>query len=268
MQAFAFVSPWLNQVVVRGVITLGLQVWIVILMLQKKLVKRFPLFFFYIFYQIAEGIFRWIFEQKYGVGSRAYYYAYWDTEVGELLLLFLALGESSWHMFRAFRRLRWFWRLLILSLAVTLAYGVFSAWVNPPRRVSPAMAIIIRLDFIATFIPMGVALLYFGLVFRFRSWQWFGRESGIIVGLAVNSLAGLVMIGLRSYFGKAAFGVTSWIGPWGYILAEIIWIKEFLEPDPPELSKEDLAILRPVMEQVSQALDRYSGAAKGVGKGN
>lgn len=266
MQASALVSPSIDPILVQGIITLGLQVWIVVVMWRKRLTRRFPLFFLYVLYQIGEGVFRWAFEQRYGNASRGYYLAYWASEVGEILFLFLALGESSWHMFRSYRKLWWFWRLLVSSIIATLGYGTFSAWVNPPRGLSSAVAVIIRLDFIVTFIPMGIALLYFGLVFRFRSWQWFARESSIIVGLAINSLGGLLVVGLRSYFGKGAFGLTTWIAPWSYILAEVVWISEFLKPELPQPSKDDLALLRPVMEQVSQALDRYSETLKGVRK--
>jgi len=265
MQATAFVSPWLNQILVRGIITVGLQVWIVIVMWRKQLARRFPLFLLYMLYQIAEGIFRWVFEQRYGTGSGAYFQAYWDTEAGELLLEFLALGESSWHIFSAYRKLRPFWGLLMCTVGIAVAYGVFAAWRDIPGKITFAR-LMMRADVLETFIYTGVALIFFGLIFRLHLFQWYSRESSIILGLGVTSAAGVVMLGLTSYFGKSIQTATYWVSPWGYILAEVIWIREFLRPDPPKPSNEELAMLRPILEEANQALDRYSEALKEIGK--
>src|SRR5205809_963834 len=126
MQAFAVVSSLVDPVAARSIITLALQVWIIVLMVRKKISGRVPIFFAYILYQIAEGLFRWAIESTRGTGSSQYYHAYWDTEVLEILLLFFALGESVWHVFRWFRKLRWFWGAVSSCLVVTLGYAAWS----------------------------------------------------------------------------------------------------------------------------------------------
>src|SRR5215467_11090733 len=202
MQACASVSPWVNQVIVRGVITLGLQVWIAIVMWRKELARRLPLFFLYILYQVAEGIFRWMFEQSYGTRSHAYFQAYWDSEAGEILLQFLALGESSWHIFAAYRRLRSFWRLLAVIVVVAVGFGVFAAWRDLPGKITFAR-LMMRSDVVQNCIYLGVAVLFFGIIFRYRFlWQWFSREISIIFGLGITTVAGLAMLAITSYFGK------------------------------------------------------------------
>jgi len=265
MQALGFVSPWLNEIFVRGVITLALQVVIIGLMWRKKLAGRFPFFFSYVLYQIGEGIFRWIVEQSKGTGSWAYYYTYWSTEAVDIVLLSCALWESSWHVFRCFRKLQWFRRFLITCIGGILAYSVISALVDRPLGVGPGLSIITRLDLIATFVPTGLAILFFGFVLRYEAWRWFTRETSIIMGLGITSAVGILTMAARSYFGKKVFAMTVSIGPWAYVAAELVWIREFLQPEPPPvMTQEEYKLVRPLMEEISKALDRYSEALKKV----
>jgi hypothetical protein len=261
-QAFVVVSPLVNQILVRGLITLLLQAWVVVLMWKKKLVGRFPVFFSYVVYQMVEGIFRWIIEGSRGTGSWLYYYVYWATEILEIVLLFCALGESVWHVFRSLRKLRWFWRAVTGCLALTLAYAVWSGWQEPPKGVGRQMSIIIQVDLIATYVPIGVGLLFFIVIFRYNIGQY-PREAAIIAGLAMTSGAGIITMGLRSYFGPKSFIMTAWIAPWGYILAELIWIREFLRSEPPK-ELLDMAVVRPAMEKANEALGRYQDTLKDI----
>jgi hypothetical protein len=267
MQALGVVSPWLSEIFVRGVITLVLQVVIIVLMLRRKLARRFPLFFSYILYQVAEGLFRWIVEARLGNASTVYFYAYWYSEVAEIILLFLALGESSWHVFRCFRRMQWFRRWLLISIVGIVSYGVISLWIDPPRKMSPMLAMITRVDLIATFVPTGVAILFSWFVLRYEAWQWFTRETWIIIGLAVVSGSQIVMMGLRAYFGRQVFVATAGIAAWGYVAAELAWIREFLRPDPPPvMTEEEWRLARPLMEEISKGLDQYLEVLKRVRK--
>jgi hypothetical protein len=151
------------------------------------------------------------------------------------------------------------------TVVVGGGYGVFAAWRDIPGKITFAR-LMMRSDVIQNSIYAGVAIVFFGLIFLFRLWQWYSRESSIILGLGITGAAGLVMLGVRAVFGKEISSAMSWISPWGYVLAEIFWIRGFLRPEPPKPSQEELALLRPVLEEVNQALDRYSETLEEIRK--
>jgi hypothetical protein len=114
------------------------------------------------------------------------------------------------------------------------------------------MSLVLRLDLVAVYVPMVVALLYFGLI-RLFGISRHQRQSGVILGLGINSLAEFVALVPRWVYGIKTVAFVAWIPPLGYVLAEIIWVIELLRPEPPVDPR--LAQLSP--KEVNEVLGQY-----------
>src|SRR5438045_4519653 len=106
--------------------SVALQVWIFVLMGRRNLYRRFPLFAFYIAYLILATILRSLFLSN----QHIYFYVYWFTEPGEILLAILAVHESFRAVFRAFYLLWWFRFLFPGAIAAALTYAAWHAYVH------------------------------------------------------------------------------------------------------------------------------------------
>ncbi len=245
--------------VASQLVTVVLQVWIVTLLVKRKLAKRFPWFLAFILYQICEGIVRWSIYSIWGNG-RIYFAVYWTTEPFDVLLSVCALGESFLQIFKPLTKVSWFRWLFWNCLALTLAYWLWQSWAHPPTDTNWMMSIILQMDLTAVYVPIVIAMLYFGLAKFFKVTQH-QRQSGIILGLAINAVSEVGALVPRSIFGARVAMLIGWIPPLGYILAEIIWVHEFVGGEAP--ADPRLAKLKP--GEVRGALEEHIKTFKELG---
>jgi hypothetical protein len=240
-------------------ITIGLQVFILRLLVKRQLQRRFFWFLAYIIYAlIEEGL-------RLSVSGNRTLYAkvYWWTEGGDVILAVLAVRESFLNVFREFTRLRWFTWLIWCSVGVALSYAAFRAWLFPPLRATRQGAIIIGLETAVDYSLTAVGLLYFAmLVFsRIRQHQW---ETGIISGFTLNASVAVMGLLTLSIFGKKFRILNEWIPAVAYIMAEIEWAiilnrseKKALEPKQ-KSTVEDFTKLDRYIRMIQQFFRRKS----------
>jgi len=241
-------------------VTLTLQVWIITLLVKKKLAKRFVWFLIFVAFATFEGILRWRVFAVQG-NNHTYFVVYWSTEPFRALLTFCALGESFRQVLRPFTRLRWFRWIFSISIALSLFYWLWQSWAHPPADSNWLMALVLKLDLTAVYVPIAVPLLYFGLIELFGVTRH-QRQSGIILGLLIIAVAEVVAVIPRAVFGIKAAAFVVWIPQIGYILAEIIWVLELTQPEPPPDPR--LAKLTP--KEVHEVLGHYLRTLKDLGK--
>lgn len=196
-----------------------LQVFILFLLMRRRLARRFPWFLVYIIYELVEDVLRFSV-----VGKRhLYFYVYWLTSIGGLILSIGAMRESFLNVFRAYTRFRWFTRIVWAAVAFALTYAVVRAWFFAPIKVDRITAIAIDVETAVDYSLAVVGILYFALVkfHKITEHQW---ESGIIAGFMTLGTFSSVNLAVQAVFGFQRFtSFTEWTGFIGYIAAEIEW---------------------------------------------
>lgn len=241
---------------VTFVFSIVLKLFILYLLIRRRLQRRFLWFLAYIVYELVESALR------LGVsGNKSLYWTfYWWTEIGDVSMTVLAFGESFLNTFREYTRLRGFLVIVWSCIGAALLYALFKALVFPPIQASRRGAIIIDLEVAINFALIIIGILYFSLkaLFRIRGNEW---ESGIISGFGIYVVSSICGFLIRSVFGKRFRLLNAWLGPVGYLLAEIIWALELSRPERKpasrvrDLTVDDLTKL----EQYSRILERFLG---------
>lgn len=238
------------------VLSIGLQIVILLVLILRRLQRRLPWFLIYIAYELTEtGL-------RFGVAGNKtlYFYVYWLTAVGGVVLSVLAVRESFLNVFGVYTRFRWFTRIVWGCVGLALLYAAFRAWFSPPVHASRWGIVVADLELAVNYSLAFVGILYFILV-RFqkiREHQW---ESAIISGFSTIGILSSIAVLARSVFGPRPF--TQWIEPMAFILAEIEWVLVLgrSEQETPkwvqkrELTIDDLTRL----DQYIKALERILG---------
>jgi hypothetical protein len=221
-----------------------LQVCILALMIWRGLLRRFPLFATYTAYIICITMLRSVVLSN----RMVYFYTYWATEPGEILLGLLAVHESFLRIFRVFYAVRWFRILFPGTIAFALVYSGWIAYAHPPRQVSPAGAAIISAAVASEYVIVGISVLFFALVLLFRV-RWRIYEFRIVLGFGISALT-MVFAGIvRSENGTKFVFLSTYAPPMAYFLAVLIWLSAMLRPgaievlevkDAPDVLAEDL----------------------------
>lgn len=207
-------------------ITIGLQIFILRLLVKRQLQQRFFWFFAYIVYAlIEEGL-------RFSVSGNPALYGrvYWWTEGGDVILAVISVRESFLNVFREFTRLRWFTWLVWSSVGIALLYAAFRAWFFPPLRATRQGAIIIGLETAVDYSLAAVGILYFAMLlfWRIREHQW---ETGVISGFTINATFAVIGLLTLSIFGKKFRVLNEWIPAVAYIMAEIEWARILYKPE-------------------------------------
>src|SRR5581483_8601926 len=203
--------------------SVALQLSILALMIWRGLLPRFPLFAAYTAYIICITTLRSVVLSNHML----YFYTYWATEPGEILLGVLAVHESFLRVFRVFYAVRWFRILFPGAIAFALLYSAWIAYAHPPHHASRAGAAIISAAVASEYVIVGISVLFFALVLllRVRSRVY---EFRIVLGFGISALA-MVFAGIvRSENGTKFSFLSTYVPPVAYFLAVLIWLSAML----------------------------------------
>jgi len=227
-------------------IPIALQICIAVLLIWRKLQKRFPWFLAYILYALIEAVTRLA-----ASGSRhAYLIVYWSTAVPGIVFTVLALRESFLAIFWSETRLRWFRLIFWSCILAAIVYVGWQAWALSPRQVPRFLSVILRLESGLDILISIFGLLYAGAIGLFGILEH-QRATAIILGFTANSSVAVFGWITRSVFGTKFRVLSEWIPAVAYILAEAIWTKDLLRQE------RTLPERKQTLEQMSSVMDRY-----------
>ncbi len=181
LQLVLWVSQPLLQLLVMGT------------MIQRKLHKKFPVFFAYIISQIAA--FAITFPLHKWAGFVPYFYGYWACETISLVICFMVIHEIFLDVFRAYHTLKdlgsvlfkWAGLVMLLVAAVIMAAS--------PTTKDPLLQSIWTLQRCIQVIQCG--LILFLLVFcKYLGVSWRQQSFGIALGFGSYAGLELMMLGL------------------------------------------------------------------------
>jgi hypothetical protein len=218
----------------------ALQSWILALLWRRNLWRKFPIFTGYIAYVVLRTI----------VGSatlsnpHVYFYFYWISAPGEMILMILAAHESFLKIFRSFYLLWWFRIFFPGAIVVAVLYSARKGYASPPVDVSPAGAAIISAALTAQYVILAISILFFVLA-KFLHVPWRIHEYRFVLGFGISSLAVAFAGAVRSEFGTRFKFVSEMLPAVAYMVALAVWLSAVLhaershdQPSEP-LSPED-----------------------------
>ncbi len=216
---------WLGLTLEWG--SVALLVWIFILMGQKHLYRRFPLFTLYTAALVLVTILRSAFLSH----RHAYFYVYWLTEPAEVLLAVLAVHESFLAVFRGFYRLTWFRLLFPGAIVTALAYSAWKAYAHSPIHASRWGAAIISTSIASQYVILGICVLFF-LLERAFSVHWRLYEFRIVFGFGIAALGDVAAGVIRSELGSKLSFLSEYLPGLLFLMAVIVWLSAMLEEEP------------------------------------
>ena len=200
-----------------------LQSWILALLWQRKLWRKFPIFTAYIAYVLVRTI----------IGSATlskpniYFYFYWISAPGEMILMILAAHESFLKVFRSFYLLRWFRIFFPGAIVVAVAYSAWKGYSSPPVHVSAAGAAIISAAVTAQYVILAISILFFVLA-NFLHVPWKIHEYRFVLGFGISSLAIAFAGAVRSAFGTRFEFVSEMLPAVAYMVSLLVWVSAVL----------------------------------------
>jgi hypothetical protein len=232
--------------VVSLALTIVLELWIVALLIKRRLQERFVWFFAYIVYAIFECTLRLAVLHN----PIAYSKVYWSTEIGDVALTVIALRESFLSIFWHETRLRWFRAVFWSCVGLAIIYAGLKAWVSPPKYSILLSVLVWDMEFALNTVVSIVGLLY-GSAIRLFGIMDHQRETGIILGFALNASLSVFSVITRSAFGTRFVWLSAWVPAIAYIVAEVVWIRELMRPE------QMLPEPKETLEQMSEAIEKY-----------
>jgi len=243
----------------------ALQLWLLVILLRRRLYSQFLWFCIYTGFAVAAGIAEFAVRNHRAI----YFYLYWTEEAIYTILGFFAIQESFRRVFRNFYILRWFRFLLPGVGVVMLALAILEGYFNPPIAVSSWAATIYVGDIAVSCLQVGIFALFVVLV-RLYLLPWQNYAFGISVGFSIAAFGTFMSMILVSAFATKVFLIGRYVPAMAYLIAILIWLASFFRPEPPNpyagkvspfTPEELLALLRSYTQELKGLLKRSLAAS-------
>ena len=210
-------------------VSLILEIWLVILLLRRKVASHFPVFFIYVICALLSASARLLTIRHYGY----YFYTYWGTEAVLLTVSLAALHEVFRWLFAGFYKVWWFRLAYYGTIFAVLAIAIRNALVNPPVEAHPLISVILDTGIAVNLVRIGIVAL-FSFLTRLLVIEFHRYVFGIVGGFGISSIGFLLSYLAFSVFGTKMESVTRIASAVAYILGLAIWVASFIRPQPEE----------------------------------
>ena len=214
---------WITPHVLLGVL--------VVVLCKRRLYRKFPVFFAYVLYEIAQFILLFALYSIPGAGKQ-YAYAYCATLLLSIALRFGVIDEVSKDLFRESQLLKVSARRSLQCVAgLLLVVGVLLAVYAPGDNSGRWIAGVSVVNRGAAMVQCGLllALLLFS---RFLGLSWRRSAFGIALGLGILTSVDLAMFALRTAFASwEAVEFFNLLITGAYLVCVSIWIGYVLAPE-------------------------------------
>jgi len=237
-----------------------LHAWLVIILWRGQLRKQFPLFFTYNIYALLATAGRLAVSSD----SHLYFYTFWWTDTGFLLLGIASLHEGFRSVFEGFYLLRWFRWLyfgaIVIAVGISTAHTIF----NPPIQVHPFFGVVLKLETPIQCIQAAIFGLFY-ICAKLLNVSFRRYPFAIVLGFGISAIGTLIPFAIRSIIGKSSDNFVVYAPSVAYYITLGIWLSAFLQREPAD--DEPASPLSP--EQMTHEVRQYTRVMKGVfGKSN
>ena len=204
--------------------------WLAVILVRRKLNRRYPLFLVYVIGAVLIELSRLFFIADYV----SYFKVFWATEALYALLALLSLHEAFHDVFVLdYEAWPWFWMVFPGAVLILSAIFVGHALLYPPTGVPPLIALILSFETVVNCVKGGLLVMFLSLAWLLGGESWLTYPYGVVLGFAVSAAGSLVAYWLFSIFGTRVHWLGKYGPPVSYIVAVLIWIAScFLPPEP------------------------------------
>jgi hypothetical protein len=245
-------------------VTLCLETSLAIMLWRRRAYKDFPFFFAYVFYSFAASLTRAIVNSNYGL----YFYFYWYSDAGYVIVGILALHEAFRNVFIVFYDDWWFAWIFPIASMLIFVLAVWVWFAHPPVQADAT----IRLIFSGELAVNIIRSLLFGLfllLLAHSRLHWRSYPFGIVNGFTIHSLGAWATYWMRSHFGTKYTFLLRAVAA-SYIVALVLWLLTFARPPEEDEPKWRLSITPDEalqrLEEFTRFVDWYRNRKKGKRK--
>lgn len=231
-------------------VSVALQLSIFIVLGRRNLYRRFPLFSAYTAFLILTTILRSAVLSR----PRLYFYLYWFTEPGEVLLALASVHESFVKVFGTLYRVWWFRLLFPAAVLLTLAYSSWRTTAHPYAHGNHITGTVITLIIVTQYLILATAVLFFALV-RFLNISWRIYEFRFVFGFGFAAIAGILGGIFRSQYGPQYPFLSEQLPGLAFLAAVLIWLSAVLSPEPTNGKNFNAALLRELHQSLQHQLE-------------
>jgi len=215
---------------ILSLLSVGLVATLLPILLWRRLVHKFPLFFIYVISSLFSSILRFSVSGNY----QLYFRIFWATEALYAVLALLALYEAFHDVFILdYEAWPWFWMVFPGAVLMLSTIFVGHALLYPPTGVPPLIALILSFETVVNCVKGGLLVMFLSLAWLLGGESWLTYPYGVVLGFAVSSFGSLLSYWLYSFFGTRLHWLGKYGPPMSYIVAVLIWIAScFLPPEP------------------------------------
>jgi hypothetical protein len=213
MNSFAF-----TNIVWWG--SLGLELGIAFALVYRRMHRELPIFFSYTVFLAA----RTILLLALGLGSTAYFWAYWGGEVVSWALALAAIQEIGQHLFKPYPAVERLIAVLFRWGAGLLIFiAIFVAYAAPGTDTARVMQGVVALERSVRIVQVGLLSLLFVLA-GFLRLRWPHYVFGIALGFGVFCSVELAAITLRAHTGMMGHSIFAILKPVAFVVAQGVWV--------------------------------------------
>ena len=200
-----------------------LQILIAVLMLRRKLIRAFPMFFAYTVLIPVRDVLQFAIRDF----PRAYFFVYWTAEAVSILASILVSGEIAERLvepYSEFRKLLHIGFAVIGSLALAAGVYVFIHRASPGSELFSTILLAetaARILQVVLFIVVILAIRYFGLT-------WWHYTTGIALGFGTAASLQLMLAEVTGNLQLISKDLFTFLKPAAYNSAVLIWAWYFL----------------------------------------
>lgn len=231
MRLLAMYVPWVGSVLA--------ELFLLRVMLRRKLFQRFPRFFISIIYDVSR--------QALLLGITAahlrnytYFYAYWLSTPVEYTLALAVVYEVYRNAFHAEIEFSQISIRIFVGLNILLLIASAALIFSGELPITGFAGLMLMLDRSAEFLRCGMLLFLWIFASELRL-TWWHQLWGIAFGLGMYSAIGLITAAVDVATGKMC---SHWLTPiphFAYFFATVVWGIYFLKPEP---ARESLTVER------------------------
>lgn len=193
-------------------------------MLRRKLLRTFPVFFAYTIFHAIDGVTGYF---LFRASQSVYFWFYWGGEGVDAFMTLAVIQEVFRVAFAPYEALRALGVRIFNWLTVVLCIiAVITAVIAPASEINETMAALFVLDRSVQMIELG--LVFFLFVFcKLFGMTWRHYVFGIAAGLAVMTSIGMVVLTIRTWVGQSGNAWYSLAAPGGFTLGNAVFAYYF-----------------------------------------
>jgi hypothetical protein len=217
-----------------------LQIFIAAIIIRRRLVREFPVFFVYTLFQVISEGTLFVLDHNAAVSGYQYWYVYWIGLTVSSALRFGIIWEICSNVFRKYPGLRRLNRFVFgWAIVVLLFLAIAIAAYAPEDGTFHILSRSRILDLSVNVMQSGLWLLLVGLSACFRlSWRSFAY--GIAFGLGIFATVVLATQATRVWTGFVAGYVFDFVNMAAYNCCAIIWLVYLLAPETSHRTVKEL----------------------------